>query len=199
MGDPFLGQMMQVAFNFAPINWALAQGQTVSVAQNTALFSLLGTNFGGNGTTTFQFPDVQGRVMVGAGNGIGLSPIFVGEKAGAQNITLTVGNLPSHTHVATYTPPTTAIQALTSATGQLSVPVTGSLLSNTSAPAHAVPTTIYSPAGATGPTVNLGGFAATGGSVTNGLTGNNIPVSIMPPFLGMTTILSLSGIFPSRG
>ncbi len=96
--EPFLGQIMPVGFNFAPRGWALCEGQLLSISANTALFSLLGTTFGGDGRTTFGLPDLRGRSIVGVGNGPGLSPISWGEKAGAENHTLTVAQMPSHSH-----------------------------------------------------------------------------------------------------
>jgi microcystin-dependent protein len=93
MSTPYLGQIRIFAFNFAPKGWALANGQTLSIAQNTALFSLLDTTYGGNGTTTFQLPNLQARVPIHVGNG------FVqGESGGATSVTLTTAQLPSHSH-----------------------------------------------------------------------------------------------------
>jgi microcystin-dependent protein len=98
---PFLGQLMPVAFNFAPQGWALCNGQLLSIAQNTALFSLLGTNFGGDGRTTFGLPNLQGSVAIGAGQGPGLSNYNVGQTGGSASVTLQLSQLASHTHGAT--------------------------------------------------------------------------------------------------
>ena len=98
MSEPFLGEIRMVGFNFAPQGWAFCQGQIMSIAQNTALFSLLGTMYGGNGQTTFGLPDLQGRSPVGIGQGPGLSPIVQGEMAGTENVTLLASNMPMHTH-----------------------------------------------------------------------------------------------------
>ena len=95
---PFLGQIQAFGFNFAPRGWAKCEGQLLSIAQYNALFSLLGTMYGGDGRTTFGLPDLRGRSIVGTGNGPGLSTITQGEKGGAENHTLTVGQMPSHTH-----------------------------------------------------------------------------------------------------
>ncbi len=95
---PYLGEIKAVAFNFAPRGWALCEGQTLPLAQNQALFSLLGTSFGGNGSTTFQLPDLRGRVPMGVGQGFGLPNYLLGQQSGAANPSLSVANLPSHTH-----------------------------------------------------------------------------------------------------
>jgi|TARA_R100001132_G_C3243402_1_gene73284 microcystin-dependent protein len=95
---PFLGQIQAFGFNFAPRGWAKCEGQLLPISQYNALFSLLGTMYGGDGRTTFGLPDLRGRSIVGTGNGPGLSTITQGEKGGVENITLTLNNLPSHTH-----------------------------------------------------------------------------------------------------
>ena len=96
--DPFLGQLMLVPYNFAPRGWAFCNGQIMSIAQNTALFSLLGTTYGGNGQTTFALPDLRGRVAVSAGQGPGLQNYSLGEIAGSENVTLISSQMPAHTH-----------------------------------------------------------------------------------------------------
>lgn len=99
--EPFIGQIQMFGFNFAPRGWAQCNGQLLSIAQNTALFSLLGTIYGGDGRTTFGLPDLRGRVPMHYENGPGLSPRRIGEKAGTENVTLTENQLPSHNHTAT--------------------------------------------------------------------------------------------------
>ncbi|MDC8004526.1 tail fiber protein [Aureisphaera galaxeae] len=96
--EPFIGQIMPVGFNFAPRGWALCDGQLLPISSNTALFSLLGTTFGGDGRTTFALPDLRGRSMVGVGNGPGLSAIQWGQKGGAQTHQLSIAEMPAHTH-----------------------------------------------------------------------------------------------------
>lgn len=96
--DPFIGQIMLVGFNFAPKGWALCNGQLLSIQQNTALFSLLGTQYGGNGATTFGLPDLRGRVPIHQGQGPGLSHRQIGEYGGQETATLSINNLPPHTH-----------------------------------------------------------------------------------------------------
>ena len=98
MSEPFVGEIRMFAGNFAPRGWAFCDGQLLAVSQNDALFSLLGTIYGGDGRTTFGLPDLRGRVPIHAGSGPGLSPRRLGAKAGTENVTLTVNQLPSHSH-----------------------------------------------------------------------------------------------------
>jgi microcystin-dependent protein len=99
MSNPYLAEIRIFGFNFAPLGWATCDGQILSIAQNTALFSLLGTNYGGNGTTTFALPNFQGDTGVQQGQGNGLSQYFVGQQSGTTTVTLNQTNLPSHNHV----------------------------------------------------------------------------------------------------
>lgn len=96
--EDYIGSTSMVAFPWAPKNWALAQGQLIPLRQNTALFSLLGTFYGGDGKTTFALPDLAGRVPVGQGQGQGLTPRVIGEEYGQEAVTLTVANMPAHEH-----------------------------------------------------------------------------------------------------
>jgi len=98
VAQPFLGQIMLFAGNFAPRGWALCNGQILSIAQNTALFSLLGTTYGGNGQTTFALPDLRGRVPNHAGQGPGLSNYVQGQVGGEESVTLNTNQIPPHTH-----------------------------------------------------------------------------------------------------
>lgn len=194
--DAYMALVFLFAGNFAPRGWALCWGQVVSIAQNSALFALLGTTFGGNGQTTFQLPDLRGRVPVGAGQGLGLPNVNLGEIAGTQNVTLTINNMPAHTHIATVS----SLSAVMPATAQLGTSATpGSTLAPAKLP------TIGS-----GPTAQaIKGYGAADGSttmppatvtgtVTNGLTGNNNPFSVLNPYLGMNYCIVTEGIFPSR-
>src|SRR5437762_3949648 len=99
--DPFLGQIMCAGFNFAPRGWAELNGQLLPISQNTALFALLGTQYGGNGQTTFALPDMRGRVLIHAGQGPGLTLRDQGESAGTEQVTLNNAQLPAHTHTVT--------------------------------------------------------------------------------------------------
>ncbi len=98
MSEPFVGEIRMFAGNFAPRGWAFCDGQLLAVSQNDALFSLLGTIYGGDGRTTFGLPDLRGRLPIHAGSGPGLSPRRLGSKAGSENVTLTTSEIPSHSH-----------------------------------------------------------------------------------------------------
>jgi microcystin-dependent protein len=98
VSDPFIGEIKIVGFNFAPRGWAFCNGQILSIAQNTALFSLLGTTYGGNGQTTFALPDLRGRVPIHPGQGPGLSNYTQGQLAGSETVTLLSTQMPAHTH-----------------------------------------------------------------------------------------------------
>lgn len=193
MSEPFIGQIIQGGWNFAPRGYAFCAGQQLSIAQNTALFALLGTTYGGNGQTTFRLPDLQGRSMIGSGNGTGLSPYVLGQSGGAENVTLTTTQMPTHTHAVTPNP--NAFNAATSrATSQ--TPTTGAIFgrgTDTGA-GDSIPQ-IFLPAGTT-PTVALGLNIA--GSINLGTTGGSQPFSIVSPYQVISICIALQGIFPSR-
>lgn len=96
--DGFIGQIILVGFNFAPRGWAICAGQLLAIASNTALFSILGTTYGGDGRTTFGLPDLRGRVPVGQGSGPGLSNYSLGQQSGQESVTLISTQIPAHTH-----------------------------------------------------------------------------------------------------
>lgn len=98
MAQPYLGEIRLTAFNFAPVGWFLCQGQIVSIAQYSALYSLIGTTYGGDGISTFALPDLRGRTPVHFGNGNGLSPAIIGLLTGTEQVTLTTQQMPAHTH-----------------------------------------------------------------------------------------------------
>jgi microcystin-dependent protein len=98
MANPFLAEIRLFPFNFAPVGWAMCNGQLVSISQNTALFALLGTQFGGNGTSNFALPNLQGAVPMGFGDGAGLTPRTIGETGGEEVVTLQDSEMPSHNH-----------------------------------------------------------------------------------------------------
>lgn len=200
MSDPFLGQIMQVGWGYANSGWASCNGATLAITQNSALFTLLGTTFGGNGQTTFGLPDVQGRTLIGQGNGAGLTPYVWGQKAGTENTTISQSQMPTHTHTATVGPinVTSSFQSLSAAatTGSAAA---GSMLANANDIASGGEPQIYAPASA-GTAVNLGGLrvTATGGTITNGIAGNGQPFSNLQPYLAVWTLIALQGIYPSR-
>lgn len=188
--DPFIGQIVMFAGNFAPRGWAFCQGQILAIQQNVALFSILGTTYGGNGQSTFQLPNLSSRVPVGTGQGPGLEPFVLGQVGGTHNTTLTSSNMPIHTHPATVTP-NGSIMASTSA-GTLQAPITGSLLAQSNQRDSQ-----YIDSASAGTTVPLGGNAPAP-TVTIGQAGGSIPFSIMQPYLAMNFIIALEGVFPSR-
>lgn len=193
MSDPFIGQIIQGGWNFAPRGYATCSGQLLPIAQNSALFSLLGTHFGGDGQSTFGLPDLQGRTMIGTGNGSGLSPYVIGQKSGTENVTLTTNQMPAHSHAVTPNP--NAFNAATAkATDQ--APSTGAIFGRgtDTGSGTAVPE-VYLPAG-TAPTVALGLNIA--GSFSLGITGASQPVSVLQPYQAVTMVIALQGIFPSR-
>ncbi len=170
--DPFLGVIMQFAFGFAPKGWALCNGQLMLIAQNQALFALLGTYYGGNGVTNFQLPDLRGRVPIGFGSGPGLPDYNIGEQAGSQSVTLSTANMPAHNHI---------IRA-TAEAADASSPA-GAYFANTGAKDYE-----YKVSG-TPVQMNPGMMANTGSA---------LPVSIMQPYLVVSYCIALQGVFPPR-
>ena len=173
--DPYLGQIMCAAFNFAPRGWARLDGQILSISQNTALFALLGTNFGGNGQTTFALPDMRGRALIHDGSGPGLTPRTIGESAGAEQVTLNTAQLPAHNHTVI---PQGSLDDATSASPAQGVPATSARKN----------TPIYAP----GP----GNVAMSSTLTTN--TGSSAPVPLMPPYLAINCFIAVEGVFPPR-
>jgi microcystin-dependent protein len=206
MDSPFMGQIQTFGFNFAPRGWQLCQGQTLSIAQNNALFALLGTTYGGNGTSTFQLPDLQGRMAIGQGSGRGLSPRTIGEVNGTENVTILLSNMPAHTHVATFTPGGGGLTATLNASTQTatqSVPGTSgaNTLGAPSATIARAVTPVLGYVADASPSVALTGLSVTGGAggtVTNALAGNGLPMNTISPFLCINYSIALQGIFPSR-
>jgi microcystin-dependent protein len=195
MSQPYIGQIIQGGWNFAPRGYAFCNGQSQSIAQNTALFSLLGTTFGGNGTTTFNLPNLQGRSMVHWGTGAGLSPIQLGESAGTENVTLTSNQMPAHTHTATFNGSSSTLSATTTAATTQS-PSAGSVLGRAKDNTGTAIPFIYAPAGSTASAALAGLNVA--GTVTNAPAGGSQPLGIRNPYLGITHVIALQGIFPSR-
>ncbi|WP_208866850.1 phage tail protein [Caulobacter radicis] len=200
-----MAMIVQFAGNFAPRNFMYTNGQLIAIAQNTALFSLLGTTFGGNGQTTFGLPDLRSRTMVGPGQGPGLPAYVQGELAGTPTTTLNITNLPAHNHAAVFTPtgtPAVNVQALGNVVdGQQAVqPTANAHICNAYDALNVAQAGIFAPAGTTGTAVNLSAGTVTGiaGSVTVGITGNNAPFDNMQPYLGLQSIICVAGIFPSR-
>ena len=169
MAEPFLAEIRLMSFNFPPKGWAMCNGQLLPINQNQALFALLGTTYGGDGRVTFALPDLRGRCPLHAGAGIAL-----GERGGAETHTLTVNELPSHTH---------ALAA-------------NSDVANTHLPGAALPAgkprggiNRYAPAGTGNSTMHAGSLSSSGG---------NQPHENRQPFLTLTFAIALQGIFPSQ-
>ncbi len=172
--EPFIGQIILIGFNFAPRGWALCDGQLLSISQNTALFSLLGTTYGGDGRTTFALPDLRSRVPVHVGTGPGLSMVRWGEKGGLEENTLTVNNLPAHGH---------PINLAAKEVGDTDDPNNGVIAGNG--------LNSFGSSANTSPGATLA--AGTSGSVGNGSQFEN-----RQPFLGLNYAIALTGIYPSR-
>ncbi len=172
MSEPFVGEIRMFAGNFAPRGWAYCDGQLLAVSQNDALFSLLGTIYGGDGRTTFGLPDMRGRIPIHAGTGPGLSPRQLGSKAGSENETLTVNQLPSHTH---------PMQASSEAASSPNPP--DQVL------AESITDRVYRPN--TAPDVNMAS------SSVSTIGGSRSHTNLMP-FLCVHFIIALFGIYPSR-
>ena len=196
MSSIYLGQILQGGWNFAPRGTALCNGQLLSISQNSALFALLGTNFGGNGSTTFGLPNLQGRSMVHWGTGAGLSSIQIGQSAGTENVTLLSTQMPTHTHTATFAQTTGTLGATSSTKGTLQSPTNGAVLSRTTDSVGTAVPLIYLPSG-TATDVALAGVNVAG-TVTNAPAGGNQPVGIRNPYQGITHVIATQGIFPSR-
>lgn len=185
--DPFLGEIKMVGFNFAPRGYAMCQGQLMALAQNTALFSLLGTMYGGDGQTTFGLPDYRSRSPVGIGQGPGMSMILQGEVAGNESVTLTTAQLPPHAPFATAS---IAIPAVTTSTNVAATPANNTHLGPIAAAGRAG--TLYSTDASD---TTLAPFNAT---VTVAPVGSGLPVGLRNPFLGTNFVIATAGVFPSR-
>lgn len=187
-----LAEIRMFAGNFAPRGWAFCQGQLFSIAQNTALFSLLGTTYGGNGQTTFALPDLRGRCPVGAGQGPGISSIVLGEVAGTETVTLLTTQMPAHTHTAVATITGTVTPQCFADEGLGDDP-TGSYMAVSSASNRIFTNNTQAP------DANMGSspISATA-NITIGIAGSSQPVAIRNPYLGMNYIICTQGFFPVR-
>jgi microcystin-dependent protein len=175
MSDQYLGEIRIFGGNFAPLGWALCNGQLMSISQNTALFSLLGVNYGGNGTTTFGLPNLTGSAPVDQGQGAGLSPRVLGEASGVTSVTLGTQEMPSHTH------PVNVVAGL----------------GNSNTPAN----NVWAEAGIGRAVENIYSPAAPNALMNPQATaaaGNGQPHNNMPPYLCLNFIIALEGIFPPR-
>jgi len=175
MSNPFVAEIRIFAGNFAPKGWALCDGQLLPISQNTALFSLLGTTYGGDGKSNFALPNLQGCAPLQAGQGPGLSLRDLGETGGEQTVTLLQTEMPAHSH-----------SAQGSTGSNQTTPVNNAWASGAKLGGGNLyfPTTPAS-------NVQMNPFGTS-------ITGGNLPHNNMPPFLGLTFIIALQGVFPAR-
>jgi len=176
MTTPYLAEIKMFGGNFAPRGYALCNGQIMAISQNTALFALLGTTYGGNGQTTYALPNMQGRAPVHQGGGAGIDPVSLGEMSGTPSVTLTTAELPSHTH------PISGAIIANSNPGE--TPASNTLFTNSA------PNQLYAAALGTG-ALNLA-------SQSISMAGGSQPHNNMQPYLAVTFIIALQGIFPAR-
>jgi len=169
--EPMIGEMKLFAGNFAPRGWALCEGQTLAISQYSALFSILGTTYGGDGRTTFKLPDLRGRGPIQQGNGPGLPSYRLGELGGTPQTNLTTTNLPSHKHNVTVNVSTNVGEE----------PVSTGIIANHNGAFLMNPTS-----------------GKDLGFVTENNVGNNVPVNNVQPFLSINYIIALVGTYPSR-
>jgi microcystin-dependent protein len=175
MSEPYLGEIIMFGGNFAPRGWALCNGQLLSIAQNSALFSILGTTYGGDGQTTFALPDLRGRAPLNWGQGPGLTPKAIGESSGSETVTLLQTQMPAHNH------PVMANNQDGNSTG-----ATGNLWA-TSVDSNSQQVSAY------GTVANT-----TMSPQAIGVAGGNQPHQNMQPYLCVSFIIALEGIYPSR-
>jgi microcystin-dependent protein len=172
MSNPFVGEVRVFGFNFAPRGWAFCNGALLPLAQNTALFSLVGTTYGGNGVSTFGLPDLRGRMGMGFGQGPGLSPRELGETVGSATHTLSTAQVPAHGH---------ALNAVATATTGAPGPTVALATTSNGAPAYRTP----------GATVALS-------AASLNAAGGAQPHENRQPFLGLNFCIALQGVFPPR-
>ncbi|MYN04451.1 phage tail protein [Pseudoduganella sp. DS3] len=176
MSSPFVAEIRMFACNFAPQGWATCDGQLLPISQNTALFSLLGTAYGGDGKSTFALPDLNGRMPMHPGQGQGLSLRFLGEQGGVASVTLTEAEIPHHTH---------QLQAMTTAASQVAPGPSSGFAKNAAGQVnHVFSQTV---AGAQAVSVNPVSVAGAGQAHNN-----------RQPYLGMLFCIALQGVFPQR-
>lgn len=180
--EPFIGEVKLLGFYFPPLGYMTCQGQLLSISQNTALFSLMGNYYGGDGRVSFGLPDLQGRFPVGQGQGAGLPIYDMGEVGGASNITLLTSNLPPHIHtgnnIHVQVKASTAPAGEQDPTGMYPGATTTAVYSDTPSSSAYM-----------GPTVVTG---------TSDIAGSSMPMSLMNPYLCMNYSIAIEGIFPSR-
>ncbi len=207
--DPFIGQIMMFGGNFAPRGWALCDGQLLAISSNTALFSIIGTTYGGDGRTTFALPDLRGRASIHPGNGPGLSAYRLGERGGVEDVTLSSRQIPSHNHaVSGDVPVSLALRSqadlkVSSASADEEEPSSSAYLAagkDSSGNAvemftESAPDTTLAAGSVTVSTTGTGKMTLN--TITNN-TGGNLSHTNIEPYLCVNYIIALVGIFPSR-
>ncbi|MGN7360498.1 phage tail protein [Paenibacillus sp. SAF-054] len=178
MADAYIGEIRIFAGNFAPKGWALCNGQLMSITQNTALFSILGVQYGGDGKTTFALPNLMGTAVMNQGTGQGLTPRTMGQKVGSQTVTLLTNEIPAHTHI-----PQSVAEEGTSEEPAQNIWAQAKPIDEYTAPAN-----LYNPT----PNVQMSPVALN-------VAGGSQPHNNMQPFIAQTFIICLQGEFPSRG
>ena len=175
MSEPFVAEIRIFPFNFAPRGWAFCDGQILPLAQNTALFSLLGTTYGGNGQTNFALPNLRGRLAMAQGQGPGLSQRWLGESAGSETVTLLPQQMPAHSH---------ALRATAS--------------TSSPSPAGTAMAPAVSAGNAPVPVYKSGGNKVAMAPDAVGPAGGGQPHNNMPPYLTLNFCIALQGVFPPR-
>ena len=190
MSEPFLGSIVLFAGNFAPRGWAFCEGQLMSIAQNTALFAILGTTYGGDGRTTFALPDLRGRVPMGSGNGPGITPRNLGQSGGNERVALAQTQMSVHTHALDASALTVKLRGDAANNADVNTPASNRVLSKFTG---AVNVNVYSDSDAN--LTPLGGsqLALTVQNVGSGQGHEN-----RQPLLALNYIIALQGIFPTR-
>ncbi|MBJ7551509.1 phage tail protein [Marinomonas ostreistagni] len=210
MENYYYGTTLQFAGSFAPANWSFCHGQQFSISQNTALYAILGTLWGGDGRTTFSLPDMRGRTPVGYGNGPGLAPAIIGQRFGLPTHELTEAQLPSHTHAAVFEPEyqgggtgqITATATVNAGTGSDSSEPTDKywgVTKNGLAELNGYSNSASVVMAADAIDINVfGGGGITGGTVSVGYTGASQAFSLYQPSTVIPFIICIEGLFPSR-
>lgn len=178
MDPSFVGSIFMTGANFAPYGWQLCQGQLLSIAENDVLYSLLGTTYGGDGVQTFGLPDLRGRVAINQGQGPALSNYVMGQISGSEQITMTIGTMPSHTHLVN----------VTSTAASTNMPSASVYISGAALGVGGAALNVYS--------TNASTAQLAGGSI--GANSGNVPFGIVQPVLAVNYIIALQGVYPTQ-
>lgn len=173
MAQPYIGEIRMFGGNFAPYGWSFCNGSVLPISQNNALYNLIGTTYGGDGISTFNLPDLQCRIPIHQGQGAGLQNYVLGQKGGAETVTPTVAQLPSHSH-----------QAVGSATGGAASNPANNTWGNSG-----IANKSFGPGTSANASMNAGSTA---------MTGNSQPHDNMLPFLAFSFIIALEGVYPTQ-